>query len=545
MGGRGRAMAVAVVAAALSLGFLFPTDNDTYLKITRGLDIFGKAYREISFRYVEAIDPEELMKYGIEQMLESLDPYTVFIDDTRSDELDFLTNGRYGGIGVTVGMRDSVIVIASVLEGYAADRAGVHVDDQILAVDTVDVRNMHLDAVRGLVRGLPGTPLRLRVQREGTPAPIDFQMLREEILLKNVTCARLLDSSIGYVKLEHFTRGAGEEVRNALRSLREQGATRIVLDLRDNPGGLLDQAVSVVEQFVPRGNRIVSTHGRGPDADHEYDSEQEPVAPDLPLVVLVDRESASASEIVAGAIQDLDRGLIVGRRTFGKGLVQTVTPLPYNTSLKLTTAKYYTPSGRCIQEIDYAHRRGDIFPAFPDSAKKMFYTRKKRPVLEEGGITPDSTVIQPVTSDLVLALERKNIIREFFDRNADTTAVLALSPAQLTERFVHFLSEIHARYSGRLTGELDSAIAEVRGLGLGKDIENELANVRAHVGTEWTSEIQPFRQQLTDRLVVAREQRVHGVAAGIAAGLRTDPVFHAAEKLLASPALMDIKLGAK
>lgn len=526
----------------MSFGFLIPADNDPYLKIARGLDIFGKAYREIAFHYVEAVDPEELMKYGIEQMLESLDPYTVFIDDTRGDELEMLTSGRYGGIGVTVAMRDSQIYITAIIEDRAAFRAGVRVEDVIVSVDSVDVHGMRLDAVRALVRGAPGSTVRLRVKREDAPQILEFVMVREEIVLRNVTCARMVDSSTGYIKLEHFTRGAGEEVRTAVRDLRRQGASRLVLDLRDNPGGLLDQAVAVVEQFVPRGNVIVTTRGRGQEPEHQYRSEQEPVAVDLPLAVLVNRESASASEIVAGALQDLDRAVIVGTRTYGKGLVQTVTPLPYNTSLKITTAKYYTPSGRCIQEIDYARRRGEIFLPFPDSARKTFYTRAKRPVREEGGVTPDSTVTAPIVSDFIAGLDRKNIVRPYFVRQ-DTAVLARRTPQELVEDFLRVVRDARYQYAGRLTMILDSAMAEAKGIGAGPDIVDGLAGIRSRMATEWEHALRGQEQELRRKLEFAREQYLHGSAAAIGMGLKYDRAYQTASALLSSPTAMHAMLG--
>src|SRR5579883_2966166 len=330
-----------VLLSCFSLGFVLQTDDDVYLKITRGLDIFSKVYREVAYKYVENVDPEEFMKYGIDRMLESLDPYTVFIDDNKSDEIDLITNGKYGGIGISVGVRDSSFVVTSVMDGFTAARNGVKIGDIIIQIDSVDVLRKTPDDVRELFRGEPGTTLHLRVMRNGVPNPIDFTLTREEILLKNVSYAGLLDHNIGYIRLEHFTRGAGEEVRTAIKDLKSKGAQRFILDLRGNPGGLLDQAVEVVSQFVPRNSLIVSTHGRTEDSEHKYYTDEEPVAPDMPLMVMVNGESASASEIVAGALQDLDRAIIVGTRTFGKGLVQTITPLPYNTTLKITTAKYY------------------------------------------------------------------------------------------------------------------------------------------------------------------------------------------------------------
>lgn len=384
-------------------------DGQLFFRINKGIDLFGKVYREIALQHVDDTDPERLMHAGIDGMLEGLDPYTVFLDDRESDEIDLVTTGRYGGIGVSIGVRDGAVVIVNLMEGFSASRQGLAIGDRLIEVEGSAVSTLSPEDIRRLVRGAPGTEVRLKIQREGEAAPLDFVLVREDIRVRNISFSGLMDSGIGYIRLDRFSRTAGEDVRVALKEFKAAGALRgVILDLRDNPGGLLDMAVEVVSAFVPESSVVVSTKGRRPETERRYVSVQQPLTPDLPLAVLVNNNSASASEIVAGAVQDLDRGIVVGTRTFGKGLVQTVSRLTETASLKITTARYYTPSGRCIQMLDYTHRGkdGNAQPV-PDSLRKTFSTRNGRTVTEAGGILPDSVVTAPDAGPLVGALVRK------------------------------------------------------------------------------------------------------------------------------------------
>ncbi|MDL1893640.1 S41 family peptidase, partial [Sphingobacteriales bacterium CHB3] len=364
--------AAIIGAVVLSVGFGPPVDTDFFFKINKGIDIFGRVYKEISLNYVDEVDPEKFMQAGIKGMLGTLDPYTVFIDKEDGDEVEMLTNGRYGGIGVTIGARDGSVQVISVMDGHAAQRAGIIPGDKIIEIDGTKVADKNSNEVRSYMRGEPGTEVKILIQREGENKPILFVVVREDIRVKNVTYAEFIGNGIAYVRLERFSRKAGDELRQSLKELKLKGEIKgLVLDLRGNPGGLLDAAVDVVSKFVTKGNLIVSTKGRRPESEKQYNSVEEPLLPDVPLIVLVNRSSASASEIVAGAIQDLDRGIVVGTRSFGKGLVQTIVPLNYGAQLKVTTARYYIPSGRSIQEIDYMHKdRNGVFATVPDSLKR-------------------------------------------------------------------------------------------------------------------------------------------------------------------------------
>ncbi|MEK6566071.1 MAG: S41 family peptidase, partial [Bacteroidota bacterium] len=365
-----------LVAGFLMLGFSGNADNDLFLRINKGIDVFGKVYKEIAINYVDDVDPDRFMRAGIDGMLKTLDPYTVYIGEKESDELDLVTTGKYGGVGITIGNRDGMITVISLMEGFSAARQGIEVGDRIVDVDGKRVVGSSLEDVRQLVRGAPGTEVRVKIEREGAIEPLEFALMREEIPVRNVTYTGYVEKGLGYIRLERFSRTAGDDLRNALKDLRVTGELKgLVLDLRDNPGGLLDIAVETSAKFLAESSLVVSTRGRRGDADRKYYSTEKPMLVDVPLVVLVNRGTASASEIVSGAIQDLDRGVIVGSRTFGKGLVQTITRLSDNSSLKITTARYYTPSGRCIQEIDYSHRTRDgNVVTFADSLKREFRT---------------------------------------------------------------------------------------------------------------------------------------------------------------------------
>jgi len=416
--GRARqAIAVAGVAGFVFLfsGFMAASDADFLLKINRGIDVFGRVYKEVTANYVDDIDPEKFMDAGIDGMLGTLDPYTAYIDKENSDEVDLLTNGKYGGVGVTIGIRDGAVRVISVMDGYSAQRQGILPGDRFITIGGVNVSNMKPDEIRNLTRGEPGSDVKVVIEREGEAHTLEVVLIREEIQVKNVTYAGQVENGIGYIRLERFSRRAGDEVRQAIREMKINGTLNgMILDLRGNPGGLLDAAVDVTSKFVARGSLIVSTRGRRAEAERKYASTEEPILPSVPLVVLTDRNSASASEIVAGSLQDLDRALIVGTRSFGKGLVQTIVPLNYGAQLKITTARYYIPSGRSIQEIDYMHRdRNGVFVVTPDSLKREFTTAHGRKVLELGGIAPDSVVELDDPGPMVRELHRKLLFFKF------------------------------------------------------------------------------------------------------------------------------------
>ncbi len=523
----------------VSGGFVGTSTGDYFLKVNKGIDVFGRVYKEITANYVDEVDPEKFMQAGIDGMLGTLDPYTVYIDKEDGDEVDLLTNGKYGGIGVTIGARDGAIEVISVMDGYSAQRQGILPGDRILQVDGKDVNAKRPDEVRTLTRGEPGTEVRITIQRAGEPQPISFVVIREEIQVKNVTYSAYLQRGIGYIRLERFSRRAGDEVRQAIRELKLKGDLRgVVLDLRGNPGGLLDAAVDVVSKFVPRGSLIVSTRGRRSEADRSYRSTEEPLVPEMPLVVLTDRSSASASEIVSGAIQDLDRGIIVGTRTFGKGLVQTIVPLNYGAQLKITTARYYIPSGRSIQEIDYLHKdKNGVFTIVPESLRHEFKTLNGRTVYEYGGIRPDSTVEETERSPMVRELHRKAYFFRFVNRYVSShkdETISEVNEAMLTA-FRQYLEEQKFDFQE----EAETKIAELRQIAeksnYSDDILNELDVIRKTFEKEKSRAFERNLEGIRHELGVELAARNGGEHGRIEAMLPTDVQVKTAIALLSSP----------
>jgi carboxyl-terminal processing protease len=397
------------VAAALIFGF---KQADEYFEVSKNLEIFSTVYKTAHTDYVDDVKPGELMKKGIDAMLGSLDPYTNFYTESQAEDAMIMRSGEYGGIGCRSVRRDDHIYITSIFKGGPADKAGLRVGDKILEINGKSFVGKEDQDVGDALRGAPNTKASIMVERAGKPTPIE--LTREEIKTKNVTYSGLINSQTGYIRLDHFMMGAGAEVREALLKLKAQGITQVVLDLRDNGGGLLHEAVNIVNIFVGMDELVVESKGRSADAHKIYKTLDPATDPNIPLVVLVNDHSASASEIVCGAIQDLDRGVVIGRNTFGKGLVQSVRPLSYRTQMKITIAKYYIPSGRCIQLLDYSHRNPDGTPFIvPDSLKKKFRTRNGRTVLDGGGVKPDVAVTLNKESNIASSLNKSYLIFDF------------------------------------------------------------------------------------------------------------------------------------
>jgi len=493
----------------IAVGFLrfHPQNEDIFLKINKSVEVFGKIYKEVILNYVDEVDPEKFIRAGIKGMLSELDPYTVFIDEKHSEEVDALTTGKYGGIGISISKFDTSIVVIKVSRGYPADKAGIRVGDVIVQIDSIYVKDKSLDEVRSLMVGKPGTQLKVKVIREGVSDPLVFELTRAEVEVKNVTFYDFIDDGIAYIKLERFSRNAGEELRKAIKNLQSKGEIKgLILDLRDNPGGLLDAAVDVVEKFVPEGSLIVSTKGRKPDAVRNYFSTEKPILLDVPLVVVVNGSSASASEIVAGAIQDLDRGVVLGTKTFGKGLVQTITYLSYNTFLKMTTAKYYTPSGRCIQEIDYFHKPDGVFIQKPDSEQKVFKTKNGRIVYAEGGILPDTIVEEKKRSDFVEALSQRRMFFKFANKfrseNEGIPNDFVINDSVFS-RFEDFVKKNNFSYKDSFEINLEKAIEYAKKQKLNDGYITEVEAMLNKVRTQRIDYFKLYREQIADEL--ARE----------------------------------------
>lgn len=389
-------------------------DSDDF-EIAKNLDIYYTLFRELNIYYVDQINPGKLIKTSIDAMLKSLDPYTVFIPESKMEDFKFMTTGQYGGVGAVIRKDGDYVVIAEPYENSPIQKAGIEAGDVIVKIEGKSTKGKSTKDISVLLKGQPNTKVKLTLKRKGIDKPFDKNITREKIQINCVPYYGMLNDSIGYIKLNVFTNNSDHDVKEALLNLKEkQHAKAIVLDLRDNPGGLLMDAVNICNLFVDKGQTIVTTKGKVKQWNKTYRAMYQPIDTKIPLAILVNSGSASASEIVSGTMQDLDRAVIIGQRTFGKGLVQTTRPLSYNSKLKVTTAKYYIPSGRCIQALDYAHRNEDgSVGKIPDSLITKFSTKNGRTVYDGGGILPDIKLKPEYLSKIAISLIVKNLIFDY------------------------------------------------------------------------------------------------------------------------------------
>ncbi len=428
-------------------GGVSPVAESKEFDILKHLEIFGSIYKELVINYVDEVQTGDLIQNALESMLATLDPYTVYIPEADMEDYKILTMGQYGGIGSLIQWRDGYVHIADPYEGFPADRAGLKPGDKIVRLNGEDTKGRNVEEVSALLKGQAGTALELVVEREGVRDPISVRLIRQEIKIDNVTYSGMLRDHTGYIRLDGFTQGAGDEVKKALLELKKQGATQLILDLRYNGGGLLGEAVKIVNLFCDKGLPVVSTRGKQRDKNNTFYTTENPVDKELPLAILTSRGTASASEIVSGALQDYDRAVIIGERTFGKGLVQNILPLPYNAQLKVTVSKYYIPSGRCVQAIDYSHKDEDgRAEKIPDSLRTAFQTKGGRTVYDGDGIEPDIEKAFPTMGYALGTLVTKFHIFDFANaykrKHADIGPIdsFAVTDA-LYDEFLQFMRE--------------------------------------------------------------------------------------------------------
>ena len=396
-----------LVVLVVSVGLVGFNNNDNRnFSIVKNLDIFYTLFRELNSYYVDETNPEKLIKTGIDEMLESLDPYTTYIPEDDMEDFKFMTTGEYGGMGSLISKQGDYIVIAEPYEGFPAQLAGLKAGDKLIEINEVNVVGKSSSDVSNMLKGPANTPLKLKIDRPGENKPVTIELIRKKISINPVPYYGMVSDKTGLIILNNFTQDCSKEVAKALKDLKENhGAESFVLDLRGNPGGLLDDAVKIVNLFVQKGSEVVSTRGKVSQWDKVYRASSEPIDTISPIAILISRGSASASEIVAGSLQDMDRAVLIGQRSFGKGLVQTTRPLSYNAKLKVTTAKYYIPSGRCIQAVDYSHRNEDgSVGLVPDSLITEFKTLGGRSVYDGGGVSPDIKIEPKKYGNIAYAL---------------------------------------------------------------------------------------------------------------------------------------------
>ncbi|MHC1776178.1 MAG: S41 family peptidase [Lentimicrobium sp.] len=403
---------------AFSGSIRIQAQESSNFEISKNLDIFATMVKELNNNYVDELNYSDLVKTGIDAVLNKLDPYTVYISEADIEDYAFMTTGQYGGIGALIHKQGDYIVISEPYEGSPSMKAGLIQGDRIIMVNDKDAKGKSVSDVSAVLKGQPGTTVKLRIAREGDTSPIDINVMRENVSIPNVAYSEMLNDNTGYIKLTGFTQNSGKEVKDAFMKLKENGnMNSLIIDLRDNGGGLMNEAVTITNLFVKKGELVVSTKGKTPDRNKAYKTFLQAADPDIPIVVLVNKFSASASEIVAGALQDLDRAVVIGERTYGKGLVQNIIPLSYNTQMKVTVAKYYIPSGRCIQAIDYATHDSLGFPRpIPDSLINSYKTRAGRIVYDGGGIIPDVTAEEPEISNIAISLITKYLIFDYANK---------------------------------------------------------------------------------------------------------------------------------
>lgn len=452
---------------------------DEYFEIMRSIELFGTSYKEIVSNYVDDVSPKNLMKRGINGMLEGLDPFSNFFDETEKSEIDLITTGKYGGIGIIIDSRGGELVVMEVMPGYAAQRQGIKVGDVIISIDGENVTLQNISKLTTKVRGQPGTEVKLKIKRTNEQKILEFHLIREEINVQNISLADFISDEDGifYIKVDRFSKRVIEEFYEKIKQNENSANLKaIILDLRSNPGGLLQSAIELLEFFVPKGELLLFTKGKTEESKQEFYSKSIPQFGNVPLIVLIDENSASASEIVAGTIQDLDRGIIVGRKSFGKGLVQTVIPLPYNASLKLTTSRYYTPSGRCIQKLNYLDQTNDVIKVKPDTAN-IYFTKNKRLVYSDGGVTPDTIVRHSGRPEIVTELLKKGMFFKYVSENIVTNREFKIGDIdrnKLLSDFMGFLENKKFSYEPAYKKSIKDLISQVEKNGNQKNLLNEL-----------------------------------------------------------------------
>ncbi len=497
------ALAAILITAGISISFL-ATQETRDFRIAKNLDIFFSLYRELNTFYVDELNPDKLVKTGIDNMLKSLDPYTVYYPESESDEIAFMTTGKYGGIGSLIRGGGEYVVISLVYKGFPADLAGVRAGDLIKKVDGFALKGADTETVSQKLKGNPGTTVMLTIERNGKEMEIPVK--REKIEIPSVPYYGMIDNETGYIRFTNFTQNCAEDVRNALIKLKNEKATKIILDLRSNPGGLLTEAVNVVNLFVGPGNEIVSTKGKVKQFDESFKTSKAAVDQNIPLAVIINRGSASASEIVAGAIQDLDRGVVVGQRSYGKGLVQITRPLSYNSQLKVTTAKYYIPSGRCIQALDFSNPNEDgSVGIIPDSLISEFRTRNGRVVRDGGGISPDVEALPSPLSQIAAELYQRNYFfdfatKYFWSHPAPESPMKFTISEEIYDDFRNYLVEREFNYSTITELSLNELISNAKRekyYELHKDLFTELQNELRHT---LDNDLVTFRDEITELL---------------------------------------------
>lgn len=513
---------IAAIVLIASAG-IAAQQNDIYFLIKKNFSIFSKAYETVALEYVDEVDPEILMRHGIDAMTETLDPYTVMFSESQNEQAEIMSRGNYAGIGIEAGYRDGEVVVVAPADGGPAAQAGIRAGDVIVAIDGVSTEDLQPEEVNTLTQGEIGSEVTITIQRFGLDQTLDFTLTRENIEVSNVSYSGFIgtDNNTGYIRLTQFGNNSAEEVREAMLGLMENNALNgLVLDLRDNPGGILQEAVKIIDKFIQPGITVVDIRGRVSEYNQTFTT-RESVMFEKPVIVLMNGGSASASEVIAGALQDLDRGVIMGEQSFGKGLVQIVKPLPYNTSMKITISRYYIPSGRSIQSVQYTHQ-GRNAVVRRDSSRQEFKTRNGRTVYEGRGIEPDIPVDTGKLNMLEIALMQQGMYFDFattFEAQNETFEYKEL-PDEIFDDFKAFLTANNFEYqtdAEKLLAELSEQLAKV------ESAQSRLESLKSAIEKEKELIFAEAEQDIRRNLYLELMSRFTGQSGRIKAGLKTDP----------------------
>ncbi len=533
---------VVILLIGLTIGFSFTTPGERYFEIARNLDIFATLFKEVNAYYVDEVNPNRLMKTGIDAMLESLDPYTNFIPEDQVEDFRTLNTGQYGGIGALTREINGRTVVTMIMEGFAAEKGGLKIGDEVLKIDAIELAKISPQEAGNLMKGEVGDPVSLTIKRFGSSQPIILDFKREKIKLNNVPYSGMINPEIAYIRLSEFTPDASKNIRQALTKLKENNPKGIILDLRGNPGGLLMEAVNICNIFLPKGKKVVSTKGKIVEQNATYATLDTPLDTEIPVVVLISRGSASASEIVAGTLQDYDRAVILGERSFGKGLVQVPRPLTYNAQVKITTAKYYIPTGRSIQVLDYTHRREDgSVTSIPDSVKRPFKTQNGRTVYDGGGIEPDVAIEHPNSHPVTQTLYQQGYLFDFTTQFAygmkqiPDPKTFSLS-ADEYQQFVTWMKGKDYTYVSPLDQQVKQISEEARQEYYYADLKPQLDAIQGKLENSKKNELMLFKDQI--KLVLEQDiiSRFHLERGTIEAGFKTDNDIKKALDVLANQA---------
>lgn len=515
-----------VVVSLVALSFTRPAER--YFEIAKNLDIFATLFKEVNALYVDEINPNILVRTGIDAMLTSLDPYTNYIPEDEVEDFRTINTGQYGGIGAVTREIGNRTVVTMIMEGYGAQKGGLKIGDEVLKIDDLELAKLSREQSSQLMKGQIGTPVVLTIKRTGVDKPMRLEFKREKIKVSNVPYFGMVGKDVAYIHLSDFTPDAAKEVRTALVAMKEQGAKGVILDLRGNPGGLLIEAVNICNLFIPKGKLVVSTKGKIPENNLNYETLNNPTDTDIPVTVLINRGSASASEIVAGTLQDYDRAVIIGEKSYGKGLVQVSRPLSYNSQLKVTTAKYYTPTGRCIQVLDYAHRRDDgSVGSIPDSLKRTFKTSTGRTVYDGGGIEPDVKLVPEEAHPLSQVLFEKGFLFDYATvyANGRTQPVDARNFSLTDEeyqQFVTWMKDKNYAYKTYLEYGLQQLTDEAKKEKYYSDLKASLDQMQKRIEESKKNELITFKDQIKMLLEEEIVSRYHLEKGGIETGFKYD-----------------------